>query len=169
MQSITPIFDSVTITNTSEDCDRFCQFMQSKLVKHHFGSSDIFAIRLALKEALQNAVEHGNQLAPDTYIRIDYHLDKGKVAFTVTDQGTGFSPDTIPDKRTERTLCTPSRRGILLMKAYMDNIEYNEKGNTVQMVRHSRRSGPTDHTLPAPHNAASKRAGLQPQTIRLFK
>ena len=54
---------------------------------------------------------------------------------TITDQGSGFDPNDVPDPTVEENLQKPTGRGIMLMRAYMDEVRFNEKGNQVHMVK----------------------------------
>jgi serine/threonine-protein kinase RsbW len=108
----------------------------SKLEDNNFSNEDIFAVHLALEEAFSNAIMHGNKMDPGKEVRIDYYLDPGKIEISVADQGDGFKPEAIPDPRFGKRLFDPDGRGLLLMKAYMDIVEFNERGNSVRMVRY---------------------------------
>ncbi len=144
MNSTTQLSDSVKIVNEPEACHHFAKMMQSLLLENHYNSSDVFAISLALKEALHNATEHGRQLRPDKKIRVEYLIDKDRVELNVTDQGTGFRQDNVQAKRMGPEPCAPNGRGVLLMNAYMDEVAYNERGNAVHMVRNNRMSEAVD-------------------------
>ena len=62
------------------------------------------------------------------------------------DEGEGFDPGVIPDPRADENLEKPGGRGIMLMRAYMDEVAFNERGNEVRMTKHtstaSRAGGP---------------------------
>jgi serine/threonine-protein kinase RsbW len=98
-----------------------------------FSEDDIFAIHLSLEEALVNAVVHGNERNPDKKITVDYDISPDKFEVCVTDQGGGFEPDRVPDPRCGENIYKPSGRGLLLMNSYMDEVEYNQAGNSVTM------------------------------------
>ncbi len=101
-------------------------------------------MHLALQEAFINAVRHGNQMDPDKEVKIEYLVDPEKFEISVTDEGEGFDPEAVPDPRCGENLYKPNGRGLLLMRAYMDAVEYNEKGNRVRMVRYRERPPVTD-------------------------
>ncbi len=100
----------------------------------------LFAIRLALEEALANAIKHGNQYDPSKKITVVAEVDAEKSVITVADEGVGFDPGVIPDPTTDENLEKPGGRGIMLMRAYMDEVAYNERGNEVRMVKHTSKS-----------------------------
>lgn len=103
--------------------------------KMGFLGPDQFAIRLALEEALANAIKHGNQCDPDKRIKVICDVDTSKIAITVSDEGPGFTPEALPDPTAQENLEKPFGRGVMLMKAYMNEVTYNDAGNRVTMVR----------------------------------
>lgn len=92
-----------------------------------------------LEEAFLNAVKHGNKMDPTKMVTLEYSVDEEKVEIRMTDEGEGFDPRSIPDPRVGENLYRPEGRGLLLMNAYMDVVEYNEQGNGLRMVRYKRR------------------------------
>lgn len=97
----------------------------------------VFALRLSLEEALANAIRHGNQSESHKSIHIGYQVTSEFVEINIADEGDGFTPDDVPDPTTEDKLEIPSGRGILLMRAYMDVVEYNDKGNSIRLVKYN--------------------------------
>lgn len=109
--------------------------IQSCMKTHHFTDDEIFGVHLAFEEAFINAVEHGNKGDHTKKVTIKYQIDYEKIDIRVADEGKGFKPQTVPDPREEDNLYKANGRGVWLMKAYMDIVEYNEKGNEVHMVK----------------------------------
>jgi serine/threonine-protein kinase RsbW len=107
-----------------------------RLVEDHGYSPDVcFAIRLALEEALINAIKHGNRFDPHKQIRIWAEVSDRRTAITIEDEGEGFHPDALADPTADENLEKPSGRGIMLMRAYMDQVTFNDRGNQVVMVK----------------------------------
>lgn len=100
-----------------------------------FSSEAVFAIRLALDEAVSNAIRHGNALDADKTVSVDYHVEPRLVRIRVCDQGPGFSPDTLPDPTNPENLCEPHGRGVMLIRAYMTEVSFSDTGNCVTMVK----------------------------------
>ena len=115
---------------------KICQRLLDEVREKNFNSDEIFAIHLALEEAIFNAVKHGNKFDPAKSVDIDYRVTDEKCDIAVTDQGSGFSPDSLPDPRDEENLYKPCGRGVLLMKSYMDVVEFNKPGNKVHMIKY---------------------------------
>jgi serine/threonine-protein kinase RsbW len=112
------------------------QWLLSQLRQYDYSENDIFAIHLALEEAFYNAIKHGNELNSDEKVRMDYVIQPEQVRILMTDEGPGFNPENVPDCRVGENLYKTEGRGILLMKSYMDEVRYNETGNSVEMIRY---------------------------------
>jgi len=113
-----------------------CRWVLSKLKANGFSQEDIFAVHLALQEAFTNAITHGNKMSRDREVKIDYSVGPDKFEVSMTDEGEGFDPDAVPDPRYDENLFKPEGRGLLLMRSYMDVVEFNERGNSVYMARY---------------------------------
>jgi serine/threonine-protein kinase RsbW len=97
---------------------------------------DLFAVRLALEEALVNAVKHGNRGDPAKEARLRYHARADFVLLEVEDEGAGFDPTAVPDPLAPENLEQPSGRGLFLIRKYMTWMEHNERGNCVVLCKH---------------------------------
>ncbi len=96
----------------------------------------LFSVKLALEEAVVNAIKHGNKSNPNKTVIVNYTLGDYCIRITVEDEGRGFDLDAIPDPTAEENLESDHGRGILLMRVYMDEVKYNEKGNQVTLVKY---------------------------------
>jgi serine/threonine-protein kinase RsbW len=90
---------------------------------------------IALDEAFVNAVKHGNHNDPRKLVRITAELSAKEARFTVEDEGEGFNVQEIPDPRDPANLFKTSGRGVLLIYNIMDEVQYNERGNRLTMVK----------------------------------
>jgi len=111
-----------------------CEIL-SACEKHQFGEEDLFAVKLALEEALVNAVKHGNKCDPAKVVRVLYYITDQRADITIEDQGSGFNPSALPNPCDDENLECTSGRGLLLMRAYMSSVVYNPQGNKVTMSR----------------------------------
>jgi serine/threonine-protein kinase RsbW len=96
---------------------------------------DVFAMHLALGEALVNAVLHGNGDDPAKGVRVRYRVTDRRAQAQVEDEGPGFNPEEVPDPTAPENLDRPSGRGLLLMRSFMTWVRYNERGNWVSLCR----------------------------------
>lgn len=96
-----------------------------------FPPRDVFGVRLALEEALVNAIKHGNGMDPSKNVHIECHIDRDLVRVEIEDEGPGFTPEEVPDPTSEENLERPCGRGIMLMRAFMTRVEYNDRGNRI--------------------------------------
>lgn len=102
--------------------------------EHGFDKGSVFAIRLALEEAITNAFEHGHSRLRDEQVRVEYRIDPAAVDVAVEDRGPGFDPAKLPDPTLEENLAKPSGRGVMLMRAYMTEVRFNSTGNRVRLT-----------------------------------
>jgi serine/threonine-protein kinase RsbW len=91
-------------------------------------------IRLILEEALTNAAKHGNRFDLGLDVVIDVEYENGTLVFTVTDQGRGFKPETVPDPLVQTELKS-SGRGIYLIRQLADDVRFNDKGNVITITK----------------------------------
>ena len=92
-----------------------------------------FALRLAMEEAVRNAFRHGHRNLPGQPVQVDYDVTPSTVTIRVRDQGPGFNPDALPDPTAPENLTRPTGRGVMLIRAYMTDVSYNEQGNEVTL------------------------------------
>src|ERR1700722_4562681 len=98
-----------------------------------------FDIELALREALDNAVVHGNQENPKTKVHIRFRcLPGNEISIVVTDQGKGFDFEKFIGNGVMSNSVCEHGRGIQLMKAYMDDVHFERGGSEVRMRKRSR-------------------------------
>jgi serine/threonine-protein kinase RsbW len=96
---------------------------------------EIFGIRLALEEAVVNAIKHGNCLDPSKRVHVICQSTAEKIWIKIADEGPGFNPESVPDCTDAEHIEAPNGRGIMLMRNYMSRVEYNEQGNVVVMEK----------------------------------
>src|SRR6266852_487158 len=97
-----------------------------------------FGIELALREALNNAVVHGNREDPETKVHIRCRCQPGEeLSIVVTDQGKGFDFEKIVGNGIAPDPAAEHGRGIQLMKAYMDDVQFGRGGSEVRLRKRS--------------------------------
>ncbi len=85
-----------------------------------FGEDDQYKIGLAVHEGVMNAFQYGNEQKREKKIHVIFELAHDKMVIHVTDQGTGFRLEDVPDPCKDENMLVDSGRGVLLMKAFMD-------------------------------------------------
>ena len=105
------------------------------MMQRDWPAGDMFRIQLAYEEAIVNAIRHGNRCDPDKTVTVEMSCDDDRVTIQITDQGEGFDPTEVPDPRQEELLEAPGGRGVLLINEIMSEVEYNERGNQITMIK----------------------------------
>ena len=102
----------------------------------HCVTGEETAVELALREALSNAVVHGNRLDAHKLVHVRCRCKVGKgISITVSDQGQGFDPSAVPDPLSVDNLEAEHGRGIHLMKLAMDEVSFEQRGAEVHMFK----------------------------------
>lgn len=127
-------FDVIFPSDTSQG-----RAVQERIVgmmeEHGFAPRDVFGVRLALEEALVNAIKHGNKMDPTKNVRVRWRLDNEYIRVSVEDEGPGFDVSQVPDPTDDENIDKPGGRGIMLMRAFMSVVEYNETGNRLTIEK----------------------------------
>jgi serine/threonine-protein kinase RsbW len=114
-----------------------------------FDEDDQYKIGLAVHESVMNAFLYGNEQQRDRKIHIVFELHHEKLEIRVTDQGTGFRHEDVPDPRDDENVLGESGRGLLLMKAFMDEFDVLVSAaggaEVVMAKRHRRPNTPPNH------------------------
>ena len=135
--SDTTAFEAVEVVIPSDPAEArsFQDRIELSLAASDASERDIFCIKLALEEALVNAIKHGNQLDLSKSVSISYQVLRLSFEIRITDQGPGFDPDDLPDPTAIENLERPCGRGVMLMRHYMSDVEYYPPGNSLRMRR----------------------------------
>jgi serine/threonine-protein kinase RsbW len=112
------------------------QEVVDRLTAQNWVQRDVFSVYLALEEAMVNAIKHGNCCDSKKQVRFECRMFADRIWLQVSDEGTGFDPQCVPDCTAPENLDAPGGRGIMLMKSFMSRVEYNEEGNRVTMEKH---------------------------------
>jgi len=91
-------------------------------------------ILVCAMEAVNNAILHGNKSDPEKIVDIELSVEMNELQIKVTDEGSGFRPEKVPDPTTPENIEELNGRGIYLMSHLADKIEYSKKGNSVTMA-----------------------------------
>src|SRR5436305_7630288 len=126
---------NVSITSDMAEARRVQSDVERVLQQVQFNEHDIFAIKLALEEALVNAIKHGNQMDPSKKVHVACRVQADRFEVQITDEGPGFDPEDVPDPTAVENLERPCGRGLMLMKHYMSEVAFQGRGNVVAMSK----------------------------------
>lgn len=97
-------------------------------------SSDVYGnILVSVVEAVNNAINHGNKQDRSKKVSLFWDYENQQLSFKIIDEGPGFDFTKTPDPTAPENLEKPNGRGIFLMKHLADEVEFNEKGNQVEL------------------------------------
>jgi serine/threonine-protein kinase RsbW len=118
--------DTQNIRLVERVIDDVCE--QYKVNEDRYGN-----ILIAVTEAVNNAITHGNHNDPKKSVTIAYSIDPSSITFSISDEGSGFDYKNLPDPTAPENIDKVNGRGIFLMKNLSDNIEFDENGKQVQL------------------------------------
>ena len=95
---------------------------------------DIYGnIMIAVTEAVNNAIKHGNNGNKSKNVYLSLSLEESLIKFVVMDEGSGFNYESLPDPTAPENLEKPGGRGIFLMKHLSDEVEFKDNGRIVEL------------------------------------
>jgi serine/threonine-protein kinase RsbW len=107
-----------------------------------FPEEELHKIGMAVRETVVNAVVHGNRYNAHKKVHLQVSPQPDRMIIVVGDEGTGFDPSVLPDPLAEENLLQQSGRGILLIRAFVDEYSMNRLnagGTEVKLVKYLRR------------------------------
>jgi serine/threonine-protein kinase RsbW len=93
-----------------------------------------FVVRVALCEALANAIVYGNRLDPTKRVEIRVEVGEERLSMHVRDEGDGFDPTQIPDPTEPERVGLSNGRGLFMIRQLVDEVHFNERGNAICMI-----------------------------------
>jgi serine/threonine-protein kinase RsbW len=105
--------------------------------KLQFDESDRMDIAIAVTEAVNNAVEHGNRLSSSKFVTVRFEFSNRILRIIVRDQGDGFALREVDDPLAPENLTKPNGRGLLILDSLMDSVEVkpSPQGTEVVMIK----------------------------------
>jgi serine/threonine-protein kinase RsbW len=123
-----------------EEMPPILHVLEAAMAERGYGPKDIFGMRLAVEEAIVNAIRHGNRRDPAKAVLIILDVSLDGALAEVEDEGSGYDPARVPDPTAPENLERPGGRGLLLMGSYTTWVRHNKRGNRVTLYK--RRSAP---------------------------
>jgi serine/threonine-protein kinase RsbW len=99
-----------------------------------YGEENRFAVRIAVEEAMANAVLHGHRGDQEQLIEIHWTISSSQVAMFVSDDGRGYNSSAVPDPTADENLTLPSGRGLAMIKAFMTTVHVSDAGRKIEMT-----------------------------------
>lgn len=128
----------LTIPSSMQMVERAEEMTGEVLKQAGLSKEDEDCVCMAVMEAVINAILHGNRQDPAKQVDLEFDVSEGVIVVTVRDQGEGFNPAVLPDPRAPENLLKSSGRGILMIRACMDEVEIRSRGGRgteVKMVK----------------------------------
>lgn len=123
----------IQIPAISENIRMIESFIDNSKEKFHLDEDLYGNIMIAVTEAVNNAIKHGNKSNSEKNVTLTLTLTENEIKFKVEDQGPGFDYHDLPDPTAPENLEKPSGRGIFLMKHLADEVSFQEKGRVVEL------------------------------------
>jgi len=123
------------IVQSLPEIDGILEEVVDRLNHAGYPCKDVFGVRLAVEEAIVNAIKHGHRGDYSKPVHVRFQVSTECVTVEVEDQGPGFCPDHVPDPLAAENLDKSSGRGLFLMRSYMSWVSYNDKGTCVTLCK----------------------------------
>ena len=123
----------IDFKSTSENISVVEKLVDDVCAKHEIHEDHYGNLLIALTEAVNNAIVHGNGGDPEKNVYVQYSSGDKSIDFTVTDEGPGFDFDNLPDPTDPKNIEKPNGRGVFLMRNLADEVNFHEEGRTVEL------------------------------------
>lgn len=123
----------IEIPSLSENIRMIESFIDNAKEKYQLNDDIYGNIMIAVTEAVNNAIKHGNRGDSQKNVSLVLMLEDGVIKFRIEDEGTGFDFHNLPDPTSPENLEKPGGRGIFLMKHLADEVDFTEKGKIVEL------------------------------------
>ena len=103
---------------------------------YNLDEGKLYDIRLSVEEAVRNAMAHGNSNDAKASVKVKYWIKDANLIIEVEDEGAGYDHGSLPDPTEDDNIMKGSGRGVYLIRRLMDEVKFNEAGNSIKMVKH---------------------------------
>jgi len=104
-----------------------------------FDESDVDDISIALTELVNNAIHHGNKNDKSKKVTVIFTFEDDCLSIRIIDEGNGFKPESIDDPLHPDNIMAESGRGLYLVKALMDNVDYNITQSGTEIIMYKKK------------------------------
>ena len=131
----TSLRNTILLDSTPESINIVTNYIDEIFAANPGRLSDNYGnIIIAITEAVNNAISHGNKKDPNKKVEINFIQNKSYIHFTVEDEGNGFDYNSVPDPTAPENLEKINGRGIFLMKNLVDKLEFHKEGKKVELI-----------------------------------
>ena len=123
----------IEVPSISENIRMIESFIDNAKEKFQLDDDIYGNIMIAITEAVNNAIKHGNRSDSSKNVSLSLSLDESLIKFRVEDEGQGFDYENLPDPTAPENIEKPGGRGIFLMKHLSDEVEFKEGGRIVEL------------------------------------
>ena len=116
--------DDITIPSSPDHIAAVDEFLEGWLRQRNVPEDTIADLAIAVTELVNNAIKHGNKKDQTKKVTVSLHFINGEAQATVSDEGEGFDPESIPNPIAEENLLKEIGRGIFIVKSLMDKVEF---------------------------------------------
>ena len=124
---------SIQIPSLTENIRMIESFIDNAKERFHLNDDIYGNIMIAVTEAVNNAIKHGNSNDKRKNVFLALSLDESTIKFIVKDEGAGFNYDQLPDPTAPENIEKPGGRGIFLMKHLSDEVSFKDDGRVVEL------------------------------------
>jgi len=125
----------MTIASDYMDAREVQRLIREEVEKAGYDADTQFGIKLALEEAIINAIKHGNKLSKEKRVHVEWTITPQSAQIIIEDEGPGFDRSNVPDPTHSGNLEKLTGRGILLIESYMSSVQWSKGGRRVKLVK----------------------------------
>lgn len=127
--------EKISVQSSPESLVKIEEFIDTTCNNYNVGPDVFGNILIAVTEAVNNAIYHGNQSDSSKLVHIHHLFDSSlkKLSFVIVDEGNGFDYNNLPDPTAPENLALIGGRGVFLMKQLADWVIFNDSGNSVEL------------------------------------
>ena len=133
ISTVEPVANKISLASESKSLLILEEWINKLCDLYQISVEQYGNVLIAITEAVNNAIIHGNKNIANKKTDIEYNIDSQTITFTVFDEGTGFDFNDLPDPTSPENLEKPQGRGIFLMNHLADEVNFIDNGNIVQL------------------------------------
>jgi serine/threonine-protein kinase RsbW len=130
--------DTIRIPSSADYIATVDEFLESWLRERAVPEDTIADLAIAITELVNNAIKHGNRKNHDKRVTVRLFMENGRARATISDEGEGFNPETVPSPIAKENLLKEIGRGIFIVRSLMDDVEFDfppEGGTRVTITK----------------------------------